>query len=378
MSRWFARATLAAFSICVLGIVFGTNAALAAKPVEYVKVCSLYGAGFYYVPGTDTCIKIGDYVRNDYAAIQQGEGKICNGKYFTSGSEECTRKPQGNVQYVKICSLYGAGFYYVPGTDICLKEGSWVRDTGGSSTSSYWPRPWFGKRPVTYSGGYNWSGFYVGGELGPNWTYGNWTTTDLVTLSSRDALVNAFKDMRATNIAEDVYWGFLWFLDDDWLAGVAADIAYYYAFMDPSIPGTGGLAGSNGGDSVSVRAKWSASLRARLGYLVTRSTQIYVAAGPSWLNMNATLNCTSSGVCGANPITPFSQTNSTTKAGWTLGGGVESMLWGNWRGHVEYRYSNYGTYSTSFGAPSQLALAADIKVRTQSLMFGLTYGFGSR
>ena len=34
-----------------------------AKPVEYVKVCSLYGAGFYYMPGTDMCIKIGGYVR---------------------------------------------------------------------------------------------------------------------------------------------------------------------------------------------------------------------------------------------------------------------------------------------------------------------------
>src|SRR6266481_4379784 len=33
-----------------------------AKPVEYVKVCSLYGAGFWYVPGTDTCIKIGAFV----------------------------------------------------------------------------------------------------------------------------------------------------------------------------------------------------------------------------------------------------------------------------------------------------------------------------
>ena len=34
-----------------------------AKPVEYVKVCSLYGAGFYYIPGTDICMKIGGYVR---------------------------------------------------------------------------------------------------------------------------------------------------------------------------------------------------------------------------------------------------------------------------------------------------------------------------
>src|SRR5438270_3873994 len=36
-----------------------------AKAVEYVKVCSLYGAGFYYIPGTDTCIKLGGYVRID-------------------------------------------------------------------------------------------------------------------------------------------------------------------------------------------------------------------------------------------------------------------------------------------------------------------------
>jgi hypothetical protein len=30
-----------------------------AKAVEYVRVCSLYGAGFFYIPGTDTCIKLG-------------------------------------------------------------------------------------------------------------------------------------------------------------------------------------------------------------------------------------------------------------------------------------------------------------------------------
>jgi Porin subfamily len=34
-----------------------------AAPVEYVKVCSLYGAGFWYIPGTDTCLKIGGFFR---------------------------------------------------------------------------------------------------------------------------------------------------------------------------------------------------------------------------------------------------------------------------------------------------------------------------
>ncbi|MGE3150343.1 MAG: porin, partial [Pseudorhodoplanes sp.] len=56
-------------SAATLVAVAGAQAAdlpVKAKAVEYVKVCSLYGAGFYYVPGTDTCLKIGGYVRADY------------------------------------------------------------------------------------------------------------------------------------------------------------------------------------------------------------------------------------------------------------------------------------------------------------------------
>jgi hypothetical protein len=37
-----------------------------AKPVQYVKICTLYGDGFYYIPGSDTCIRFSGYVRADY------------------------------------------------------------------------------------------------------------------------------------------------------------------------------------------------------------------------------------------------------------------------------------------------------------------------
>ena len=46
----------------------GTQAAdlpVKAKAVEYVRICSLYGSGFYFIPGTDTCIKLGGYLRAD-------------------------------------------------------------------------------------------------------------------------------------------------------------------------------------------------------------------------------------------------------------------------------------------------------------------------
>ena len=36
-----------------------------AKAVEYVKICTTYGAGFFYIPGTDACIKLGGYLRAD-------------------------------------------------------------------------------------------------------------------------------------------------------------------------------------------------------------------------------------------------------------------------------------------------------------------------
>ena len=36
-----------------------------AKAVEYVKICTAYGAQFFYIPGTDTCMRIGGYLRAD-------------------------------------------------------------------------------------------------------------------------------------------------------------------------------------------------------------------------------------------------------------------------------------------------------------------------
>ncbi|HEY6024903.1 MAG TPA: porin [Pseudolabrys sp.] len=43
-----------------------------SKPVQYVKICSLYGVGFYYIPGTDMCLKVGGWVRAEYGWGQNG------------------------------------------------------------------------------------------------------------------------------------------------------------------------------------------------------------------------------------------------------------------------------------------------------------------
>jgi Porin subfamily len=54
-----------AASLLTMGGAQAADLSVNAKAVEYVKVCSLYGAGFFYIPGTDTCIKLGGYLRVD-------------------------------------------------------------------------------------------------------------------------------------------------------------------------------------------------------------------------------------------------------------------------------------------------------------------------
>jgi hypothetical protein len=67
--------TLLLGSAAGLVAIAGAQAAdlpVKAKPVQYVKICSLYGVGFYYIPGTDMCIKIGGWVRAEYAYGDNG------------------------------------------------------------------------------------------------------------------------------------------------------------------------------------------------------------------------------------------------------------------------------------------------------------------
>ncbi|CCF18780.1 putative outer membrane protein y4fJ precursor [Pseudorhizobium banfieldiae] len=55
-------------SAAALAAVSGAQAAdaiIAAEPepMEYVRVCDAFGTGYFYIPGTETCLKIGGYVR---------------------------------------------------------------------------------------------------------------------------------------------------------------------------------------------------------------------------------------------------------------------------------------------------------------------------
>jgi hypothetical protein len=35
------------------------------EPMEFVRICDAYGTGFFYIPGTETCLRLGGYVRHE-------------------------------------------------------------------------------------------------------------------------------------------------------------------------------------------------------------------------------------------------------------------------------------------------------------------------
>ena len=79
-------------SAAALVAVTGARAAdvivpVAPDPVDYVRVCDVYGKGFFYIPGTETCLSIGGYVRFKYAVIGSNATLNDNGDDYQAGSQ---------------------------------------------------------------------------------------------------------------------------------------------------------------------------------------------------------------------------------------------------------------------------------------------------
>ena len=84
----------------------------------------------------------------------------------------------------------------------------------------------------------------------------------------------------------------------------------------------------------------------------------------------------------AGPLSDFTgasiATASTNPSGWTVGGGVEWVVAGNWTAFAEYDYFDFGTPSVSFASNlGATAFTVNIKQNINSFLVGINYRFGS-
>ena len=100
-----------------------------AKAVEYVRICSLYGAGFYYIPGTDTCIKLGGYLRadttfNGSAAYNApawngpaGQQNRARNYYIARARQDINIDTRTATEYGVVRTFFDATFNWTTGSD---------------------------------------------------------------------------------------------------------------------------------------------------------------------------------------------------------------------------------------------------------------------
>ncbi len=107
-----------------------------AKPVEYVRICSLYGAGFFYIPGTDICLKIGGYVRFQ-ENIHTG-ASISGGPFFGTGGRNTRVDAQDYAHRVRTITTFDTREQTAYGTlRTYILMGFTQDSTGGATATLY-------------------------------------------------------------------------------------------------------------------------------------------------------------------------------------------------------------------------------------------------
>jgi opacity protein-like surface antigen len=125
----------------------------------------------------------------------------------------------------------------------------------------------------------------------------------------------------------------------------------------------------------SQKLEWFATLRGRLGAIVTPDAVAYVTGG---LVVGEVMTAgTVFGFDGdGNPVNTIVSSHNT-KAGWTAGGGLEARLFGNWTGKLEYLYLDLGSVTTvPTPAPgATVAAAFNSRVTDSVVRLGVNYKF---
>ena len=219
---------------------------------------------------------------------------------------------------------------------------------------------------------FTWTGFYIGGQVGYGWGQNN------VSFGDNFGDYGAFS-YSTSGVIGGAHVGYNLQLSQ-FVIGLEGDVdgtslSKSYSGNLPfgtSLVGGGFLTAPLGGTvNVNVNHDIEGSIRGRIGYAWDR-VLIYATGGVAFGGFNGNVSGNfPGGVYGVAPIpvgiaaaaiplgTPFgpfggSTSASTTRVGWTVGGGIEYAVTNNWSIRAEYRYTDFGhstVYATSFYSP---------------------------
>jgi outer membrane immunogenic protein len=259
------------------------------------------------------------------------------------------------------------------------------------------PAPVYTKAPVYVDPGYNWTGFYLGGNLGYSW--GRSSDTSTFTNGAGTLLSTSVGGSNLDGVVGGGQAGYNWQMQS-WVWGLEGDIQGtgergsrdiscatgvctpstvttttrtapgFFAAAPPTITTTTITPGLAIPATLTQKIDWFGTVRARGGVLVTPRVLFYATGGLAYGQVNSSETISGS---------PFS--SSDTRVGYTVGGGIEGAIGGNWTAKLEYLFVDLGRTSGSFATTipasggGTLASNYSSHVTDNVLRFGVNYNF---
>jgi outer membrane immunogenic protein len=224
------------------------------------------------------------------------------------------------------------------------------------------PPPPAPRAPATYipvAPPYNWTGFYIGGNLGAGFTSASFSDTLGATFTNSSNTTFLGGGQVGVNYE---FWGGV---------VIGAEAMFDWApnqnnTITATLPAP--IAGSA---TATINNRWLSTATGKLGYAWDR-VLLYGKGGGAWVGQNNS-NLT---VAGA----PFNLTSSSNNnLGWTAGVGVEWAFWGTWSARAEYDYIGLNNQTYNVTAPGAAAVLDTITANKRSINMvtaGVNYKFG--
>jgi outer membrane immunogenic protein len=190
-----------------------------------------------------------------------------------------------------------------------------------------------------------WTGVYLGGHVGAGWDSASWTDPfdGLADNPRSDAFIGGGQ------VGYNYQMGWL-------LLGAEADLTG--TEFNATTTDTAGFTHNS-------RTDWTSTFTGRAGYAYNRLL-VYAKGGAAVASDRETIS---------PPFTTTGLTTTTTRAGWTVGAGVEFAIDRSWSVRLEYDYLGFGSQTLNLSLPGFANATAGINLEIQTVTAGINFRF---
>ena len=194
---------------------------------------------------------------------------------------------------------------------------------------------------------YNWTGFYVGANLGVAWGAGSSQIVGnpaFATLAAAAGIPFSGYGNNNAGFFGGAQAGYNWQFNPSIVAGAETDFQWMSNNPHGTFTGPGGGGLTVVTTDVSARMNWLGTTRLRLGFLPIDRYMIYVTGGLAYGGGSWNASVVGTGPGGTDS---WVGSNNASRVGWTIGGGGEYAITNNITLKGEYLYYNLGKATTT-------------------------------